>query len=403
MKKEESSQILIFERVVKMKKAIAVLLIALLATMFLASCGGVHSASDIFYNQAGMSGSGGSSYPSEAAPAPAPAPSSTPAPGGMQEGDGGSLMSNIQSDGSGMLPITATVVDEGLAEKIIYTVSADIESLNFDETIDKVYEMLAHYRAFIESSYIGGRNRSHMYYGWQEFRYASFTLRVPKDSLNAITASLDTLGNVTALRSDAQNITAMFTDTEARLVALAIQEERLLDMLRKAEDIPDLIVIEERLSEVRYQIESITATLRNWQNQVDYSTLNLYISEVEAFTEITQVQQRTYWQRVGDGLQSNTLGVGQFFTSLFMWLVVSLPVLIILAVIVILIVLLVKRQIKRRKKRDISYTGYNPYAYNSRPSSQNVRDPQNAQNVQDQQNINEPENAPEQQSGGKEE
>jgi hypothetical protein len=277
----------------------------------------------------------------------------------MRTQSGGGLTDDVyedtnyyrESDESGVVPITAPVTDDRLAEKIVYTVSADIESLNFDETINGVYELLAFNMGFVESSYVGGRNHEARFHGWQTYRHANFTLRVPVDRLNAITANLEELGNVTSLRSDAVNITAQFTDTQARLSSLRIQEERLLDMLRRAEDVPDMIAIEERLSNVRYQVETITATLRNWQNQVDYSTLHLFIREVEIYTEVTPVQQRTYWQQIGDGLQTTTRSVGQFFMNLFKWLVINLPVLAILAVIAVIGVIIVKRKMRRLKDK----------------------------------------------------
>jgi len=138
-----------------------------------------------------------------------------------------------------------------------------------------------------------------------------------------------------------------FFDTQSRLNTLSIQEERLLDMLRRAEDVPDLIAIEQRLGEVRYQIESLTTTLNNWQNQVDYSYLTLNIREVEQFTEPTD----SYWRQIGDGFMSTIRGVGRFFMNLFMWLIISAPVLVILAVIAVAALIIIKRKLRSIKSK----------------------------------------------------
>ena len=330
-----------------MKKILAVIFAISIAALLLASCGGNSPMNEIFWYGDGGSTASSSGGSSMTVMEPS-APMAPPAPGGDYYGE---MMSDTQYEGSGVVSMVSSATDENLAEKIIYTVYADIETMNFDETIDRVYELLSQNRAFIESSYVGGKNLSHMYYGWQTYRNANFTLRVPKDRLVEITAGLDYLGNVTSLRSDSQNITAQFTDTEARLRTLAIQEERLLDMLMKAEDVPDMIAIEERLSNVRYQIESMTATLRNWQNQVDYSTLNLSINEVEEFTEIVQLQQRTYWQQIGEGLQATTWNVGLFFMDLFKWFAVNLPVLAILVIIIVVVVIIIRRKLRRSRNK----------------------------------------------------
>ena len=77
----------------------------------------------------------------------------------------------------------------------------------------------------------------------------------------------------------AQNVTSSYTDFEARLSSLNTQEERLLDMLSKSTDVETLIALEQRLSDVRYEIESIERNLRNYDAQIRYSTIDLTIRD----------------------------------------------------------------------------------------------------------------------------
>jgi len=319
-----------------MKKTVAIIISLLAAVALLASCS---SARDTFNGSAPMAAPSSSSY-------------SYVGEALYKDMEDSSVKYTDSVYGeSGIIPVTMSFANESLAEKIIYTVSADIETVSFNETIEAVYVLLGANGGFIESSYIGGRNTSQAYYGWQTYRSANFTLRIPQDRLNAVTASLDSLGNVVSRRSDADNITSQFFDTQSRLNSYKTQEERLLDMLARADNVTDMIEIESRLADIRYHIESLTSTLRNWQNQVDYSTLVLYISEVAELTEISPVQQRTYWQQIGDGLAASTRSVGNFFTRLFMWIVINLPVLVILAVIVVIIVIVTRRAIRRSGER----------------------------------------------------
>ena len=355
-----------------MKKTIAILITLVLSVVLIASCASAYVSEDPSYDSAmslGVSGGGSSGS-------------------GSGSSGGYSYDSEAGYTSSGVVPITAPVVDEHLAEKIIYTVYADIEALNYDESIERVYQLLAANNAFIESSYVGGVNYSDRYRGVQTYRSANFSLRIPKERLNTVTAGLGDLGNVTMLRSNSENVTAQFTDTESRLVSLRVQEERLLDMLRRAEDVPDMLAIEERMTNVRHQIESITSTLRNWQNQVDYSTLHINIYEVETFTEVVTVQQRTYWQQIGDGFMRNLRGVGNFFAAIFRWLVVSFPVLLVLAVIAVAVFIIVRRQLKRsaaRRKaydRDYNYTSGSPYSTSAPPTYNRQQAPPNIPNPQ---------------------
>ena len=121
-------------------------------------------------------------------------------------------------------------------------------------------------------------------------------------------------------------------------------------MLEQAETVEDMITIESRLSDVRYEIESLTSILRNWQNAVDYSTVTLYIEEVEELS--TQVPaQRTYWERMWDGLNSTFEGIGDFFKALLMFVIVALPVLVILGIIAVVIIVIVRASRKKKAKK----------------------------------------------------
>ena len=344
-----------------MKKTVAILLTAILAVSLLTACGSGDSNNTQTNSGSSSSSAGGGSwtaydngaeyeYPQKEMsiqPSAAPMP-----PGESYDMGYGSSRGDQYESGSG-LPNTADApsdIDTGaMAEKIIYTAYASVETVDFDETIESVYTLMRMNNAFIENSYIGGRNYSQSYYGFQTYRTANFTLRVPKERFEAIKADLEVLGNVTSLNTDAKNITAQFIDNESRLTSYRIQEERLLAMLEKADTVTDMISIESRLSDIRYNIESLTSTLKNWQSQVDYSTMTISIYEVEKFTETVPIQ-RTYWQQVGDGLKARTKGVGEFFTNLLKWVIVNLPVLAILAIIVIAVVIIVRKRMRKQKE-----------------------------------------------------
>lgn len=301
-----------------MKKIISLVIAVLLITAVLVSC------------------ASGSTAPgnSETVGQPSvPMPSSAPqAPPGDEE----------QSDkGGALIPNTTSSSLSG--DKIIYNYSATVETTKFDETLKSVETLLSKYGAFIENSYISGNS-----YGKTSYRTANYTIRVPVANFRDITGSLTLLGNVINASTTSQNITAQFVDTESRLKALRTEESRLLSMLEKADTVADMISIESRLSDVRYQIESLTTTLKNWQNQVDYSTVTLYIAEVEELT--TQVPaQRTYWEQIGDGVNDTLRGIGNFFKNLFMYIVVALPVLIILGVIAVAVLIIVRVSLKKKK------------------------------------------------------
>ena len=67
--------------------------------------------------------------------------------------------------------------------------------------------------------------------------------------------------------------------------ALLAEEARLVELMAQAETMTDLLQIEQRLTDVRYELEDITSQMRILENQVDYATIYLNIEEVRDFTQ----------------------------------------------------------------------------------------------------------------------
>jgi len=57
-------------------------------------------------------------------------------------------------------------------------------------------------------------------------------------------------------------------------------------------------MLEKRLSDIRYELESMESQLRLYDNQVDYSTVTISIDEVNQFTPTAP---ETVGQRIGSG------------------------------------------------------------------------------------------------------
>ena len=168
--------------------------------------------------------------------------------------------------------------------KIIYTASVSIETTEFDKAVAALESQVQKIGGFVESSNVTGDTQYNSD-GTTSIvnRWAYYTVRIPCEQFEAFLHETEGFGNVISTSRDAQNVTSAYTDYEARLSSLNTQEERLLDMLSKSEDVETLIALEQRLSDVRYEIESIERSLRNYDMQIRYSTVELDLREVELF------------------------------------------------------------------------------------------------------------------------
>ncbi len=306
-----------------MKKALSLLLAALLV-FALCACGSADTASSApaaSYDMAVTE----ADYPAE-----------------VEEYGGFAVTGGTQLEsGSGAAP-------EGSPEKLIYSASATVETTEFDGTIEKLSALVEQYGGFVESSSVNGSNYYTQSRGYSSTRYASYVIRVPSDKFSALMGSLSTLGNVPYSHTYTENITAQYYDTDARLTAYQTQEARLLEMMEAAKTVEDLIAIEEKLTELRYQIESLQSTLKNWDRQVAYSTLDLEVQEV---IEYTPESRMSYGQELALALTNGLKRTGEFFKDLLLAIVGALPALVILAVVLAILIPVWKKRRKARKAR----------------------------------------------------
>ena len=248
-------------------------------------------------------------------------------------------------------PQTAGAAESAPAQKpdkIIYSANVQVETTDFDQSLARLNEMVEEYGGWVESSSLNGSNYADQSRGAVSRRSANYTLRIPSDRFQELMGSLSDLGNVPYSHIYTENVTAQYYDVQARLTAYSAQEQRLLEMMEIAESVEDVILLEDRLTEVRYQIEALQSALNNWDRQVSFSSVYLDISEVQEYSPEPQVQP-SFGQQLKTALQEGFHDAGAFFKGLLLFLTGALPALLVLAVLTVVVVLLVKRGRKKRK------------------------------------------------------
>ena len=235
-------------------------------------------------------------------------------------------------------------------EKIIYSADATVETTEFESCIAALEQLLSANGGFVESSSVNGSNYYDSARGKVSRRTASYTLRIPSAKFGGMMDALSTLGNVPYTHMYTENVTAQYYDVEARMKAYQKQEERLMEMMELAETVEDIITIEDKLTDVRYRIDSLQSSLNNWDRRVSYSTLSLTVQEVQVYTPET-VTKITYGQRLANAFKDSLKNAGEFFQDLLVFLVSALPTLVILAVLFFVCRPLIRKLHERGKAR----------------------------------------------------
>ena len=197
--------------------------------------------------------------------------------------------------------------------------SLSTETGDMDTALEAISARIQQMQGYVESQNISGLS------GRQ--RTASLTIRVPAEEVDSFVEEVSGLTNLVSSSRNVRDITLTYTDTEGRVKALETEQTRLLELMEQAENMSDLLEIEARLTEVRYQLESYASTLRLYDNQVDYATVSLYITEVEKYTP---VEEPGFFERITGGLAESIVNLGETIVECIVWLIVNLPYLIVL-------------------------------------------------------------------------
>lgn len=232
----------------------------------------------------------------------------------------------------------------GSNRKLIKRQYITMETKEFDVLNQFIQDKVNAVGGYIEYSSVSGSS-----YNYNETRYANYTIRVPVTELDGFVSAVKEEGNVTNFSESVEDITLSYVDTESRIAALKTEQETLMEMLDQAGDLDTLLAIQSRLTEVRYQLESYESQLRVYDNDIDYSTVNMDIYEVE---RETKVADDSFGSKLKERLSANFYGLGQSLESFAIFLIGGIPYWIMLALAIVVIILIVKLIRGRAKRKE---------------------------------------------------
>lgn len=232
--------------------------------------------------------------------------------------------------------------------KLIRTISMEAETEDLTALTDALTARIAALGGYVESKNL--RNGS-AYSGYVR-RTLSLTVRIPAEKADEFVAQVSEASNIVSSTESIDDVTLQYVDTESHVKALETEQERLLSLLEKAETLKDIITLEERLTDVRYELERYASYLRTLDNQVTYATIHLSVTEVKEYTPIIE-EEPTVWQRISTGFARTAKNIREDLADFFVWVVVNSPYLVFWGVVITVVVLVLRkrRNGSRQKKQ----------------------------------------------------
>ena len=237
-----------------------------------------------------------------------------------------------------------------LEKKLVYTANIDAQTKDMTQAKTDIDKMIADMGGYIESEY-SYKN------GGFDYGYTRTTLemkiRVPgskfQDFLNGLESENIYVNN---LNKSSVDYSTSYYDKESRINSLRIQEERLYELLAGANDIDVMLRIENQLSNIRYEIESLTKEMRFIDSQVDYSTVNLNLEQVVHYDTSTQ-EPTNFFEELVETIKDSADEFADWSKDTLFAFIYMFPYLVILAIILIIVVKIrKKRKAKKIAKRE---------------------------------------------------
>jgi hypothetical protein len=273
--------------------------LALLAILAIGACG-ASSATGGPANDEGRQGGGA-------------APVATS--GSASELDGGSYDKNNYANPT--IPSQTGTTDQTL---IVKTGSLSLEVADVDAAIAQ---------AQVTIKGMGGYVAESERYGEGDNLTATVTYRIPVDRWDDALSALHRLGSkIISERTGTSDVTSQVVDLDARLTNLRATESALQGIMARASAIPDILEVQQQLTQTRGEIEQLTAQRDNLKDQAAMSTLSVSY-QLPTKTETSQATEEWNLGDQVDQAVAQLVKIGQGLATAAVWvIIVGLPILI---------------------------------------------------------------------------
>lgn len=163
--------------------------------------------------------------------------------------------------------------------KIVRTATLELHVDNVIEAVQQIDDVAGAAGGFVSASNVFVETNENDGDQVERTQTASVTIRVPADAYSAVMGQLRGIASETVSEtSDASEVTEEYTDLQARLRNLEATEARYLELLNKAATIDEILTVQDRLNQVRLEIEQVTGRINFLNNLTDFATITARLS-----------------------------------------------------------------------------------------------------------------------------
>lgn len=264
----------------------------------------------------------------------------------MEEMDAPSLNGAASGSGEGVLAARSSDESESqvspagtmLRRSAWYTLT----TLDFDLDAEKLMLVPENLEGWVESQSLTGTSYEEGGHG----RRLSLQLRVPAQKMDDAMGYLSQIGILVESSTRAEDVSEQYYDTKGRLESAQALQKQLQDLLSRADTVELLVEITKELNNTQYLIDNLSGSMRSMESRVNYSTIEVELSETRTPTIVTPTKV-TLGQRMRQSFIETVNGLLSWLGNFAVGLVGALPWLIPLLVVLLVAFLILRRRFRK--------------------------------------------------------
>ncbi len=297
-------------------KLYLLVLLVLVGGMLLSACGGAPATQADYYASAVEASAATEAFAMEM---PAMAE-------GFDAAQDSGMVDAAKQDPNAPLPENASYTANHM---IIKNADVRLQVEDTDVAIDRATQAIGDLGGYIVSSRVWYQD----YYDGIEsknYKYATITIGIPVDQFERMLTRLRSLSvKVLDETASGEDVTNQFVDLQSQVINLEATRDRIKSFLEDAETVDEALRINQELSNVESQIESIKGQMNYLQDRSAYSTVTVNFEPVLPEMKVQPTPTPVAWNP-GETLGNATeilISAYQGIVELLIWLfVVFLPI-----------------------------------------------------------------------------
>lgn len=233
------------------------------------------------------------------------------------------------------------------SQKLIYTGNIEVETQRFEEDFRLLKQKVSDLGGYLSAESVSGT--APVAYG-DPGRRGELTARIPTEKFQQFLDETNGQLDVVYKNINVEDVTEHYYDKEARIELLELRYAKLEEHLKAATKMEDIITLEAKMGEILSELDKLKGARRHLDNQVEYSTLTIALCETVSASSVG-TSKKGVGSRMGEAFSGTLRSLGVFFENFAVFLVGSLPVLLILGVVALAVVFSVRAAKKRKAQK----------------------------------------------------